>query len=474
MTSLRIASSVLSLGLLSLVGSMPAQVQAATYKVTSTNDSGAGTLRQAILNANAAVGTDTIVFSPSTSGVMKISPTSPLPNITEAVIIDGTKMTGYAGKPLVELIGLDAGNAHGLSITSAGSTVKGLSIYSFRASGIASSGGNKIYACYIGLKSNGNVGWLGNGADGIIAGSGDVIGSSEQWMGNLIGGNQLSGIAIRGNGVRIQYNQIGGLNSNGTPRGNKGAGIDNDYESSGNGIVYNTISQNNIGIFMAGKGASGISDNDIFSNLNDGVMIWDSAPGCTVKYNRIFDNGGNGIQITGNDTYAYYNAIAGNGGNGIQVGSISGGVPAVRVRLELNTIEDNVGLGIDLNNDGYGGGTGVNLNDDGDGDGGANGTQNFPELVSATPMGSTTRIVWSLKSKASSTFRIFVYSTDSAHASGYGEASCDVGYSDVTTSSSGYVKFSTDVPPTCGPIWTATATDSSGNTSEFSKAVSVN
>lgn len=35
---------------------------AATFTVTNTNDSGAGSLQQAILNANAAAGADTIVF----------------------------------------------------------------------------------------------------------------------------------------------------------------------------------------------------------------------------------------------------------------------------------------------------------------------------------------------------------------------------------------------------------------------------
>src|SRR5438067_2350340 len=52
----------------------------ANYTVTNTSDSGAGSLRQAILDANANAGADTIQFSISTQGSQQtISPTSALP-----------------------------------------------------------------------------------------------------------------------------------------------------------------------------------------------------------------------------------------------------------------------------------------------------------------------------------------------------------------------------------------------------------
>ncbi len=47
-----------------------------TYTVTSTADSGAGSLRQAILDANTNPGADTIVFNIVGSGVQTIAPTS--------------------------------------------------------------------------------------------------------------------------------------------------------------------------------------------------------------------------------------------------------------------------------------------------------------------------------------------------------------------------------------------------------------
>src|SRR6185369_3198708 len=77
--------------------------------VTNTADSGPGSLRQAILNSNASVGVvDTIRFAIGT-GVQTIRPLSPLPTITDPVIIDATTQPGFAGTPLIELNGSSAG-----------------------------------------------------------------------------------------------------------------------------------------------------------------------------------------------------------------------------------------------------------------------------------------------------------------------------------------------------------------------------
>src|SRR4051812_36525628 len=67
----------------------------ATFVVTSTGDSGPGTLRQAILDANAAAApNDTIDFTIGPGGVQTIAPLSPLPAITAPVTIDGTSQPG--------------------------------------------------------------------------------------------------------------------------------------------------------------------------------------------------------------------------------------------------------------------------------------------------------------------------------------------------------------------------------------------
>ena len=80
-------------GLVTLVsivlGAFSGISSAATFTVTNINDSGAGSLRQAITDANAAGGADTIDFNIVGSGVHTIVPASTLPLITGPVTIDG-------------------------------------------------------------------------------------------------------------------------------------------------------------------------------------------------------------------------------------------------------------------------------------------------------------------------------------------------------------------------------------------------
>ena len=79
-------------------------VHAATFTVTNTDDAGAGSLRQAILDANDMAGADTItfdaaVFPPGTPAT--ISPANDLPTITGDLTIDasgaGVIIDGLAG-----------------------------------------------------------------------------------------------------------------------------------------------------------------------------------------------------------------------------------------------------------------------------------------------------------------------------------------------------------------------------------------
>ena len=80
--------------------------------MSTTADSGPGSLRQAILDSNAATGsTNTIDFDIPGQGVQTIAPASPLPAITSPVLIDGTSQPGYAGTPLIQLSGSQARTA---------------------------------------------------------------------------------------------------------------------------------------------------------------------------------------------------------------------------------------------------------------------------------------------------------------------------------------------------------------------------
>ena len=60
---------------------------AANFTVTNTNDAGAGSLRQAILDANAAAGADTITFAANVTGTINLA--TALPNISDELTING-------------------------------------------------------------------------------------------------------------------------------------------------------------------------------------------------------------------------------------------------------------------------------------------------------------------------------------------------------------------------------------------------
>src|SRR4051812_12071288 len=85
-----------------LTALMAAPAAATTYSVTSTAATGPGTLDQAIQDANANPGADTIGFSVGLGGSQTLDGTF-LTQITGAVTIDGSSQPGYAGTPLIHL-----------------------------------------------------------------------------------------------------------------------------------------------------------------------------------------------------------------------------------------------------------------------------------------------------------------------------------------------------------------------------------
>src|SRR5436190_624474 len=115
-------------------------LSAATFTVTNTLDSGTGSLRQAILDANANGGLDAIQFNIAGSGVHTITPTNGLPLITDPVVIDGFTQPGTSANTLtngddamrsIELNGSQAGFVAGLFIDGSNVTVRGLIINRF-------------------------------------------------------------------------------------------------------------------------------------------------------------------------------------------------------------------------------------------------------------------------------------------------------------------------------------------------------
>jgi hypothetical protein len=100
-----------------------------TFLVTSTADTGPGSLRQAILDSNAATSqTNTIDFAIPGTGIQTISPSSPLPSITASVLIDGTTQPGFTRAPLISVNGHSTGVLSPLAVSGGNVRIRGLAI----------------------------------------------------------------------------------------------------------------------------------------------------------------------------------------------------------------------------------------------------------------------------------------------------------------------------------------------------------
>jgi hypothetical protein len=322
------------------------------YIVTTTADTGPGSLRDAINQINADTN-HTLYTSPSNSnvdeidfnitaasdtgggfnagtGVATITPLSALPQITNAVLIDGYTQAGASPNTLgigpgstghalgdgsnailkVELNGSSAGNtADGLAITGPASTLRGLVINRFGgdAIGIGGSGGNTIAGNFIGTDPSGTIA-EGNDASlqspyfaaiG-IGSSNNLIGGLNPASRNLISGNDASGIGPGGANNIIQGNLIG-TNAAGTGAlGNASEGIGTTYgPGPGTLIGGTTPDARNIISGTTGThyiGENGAPGNGVYMNqAGEGTRIEGNFIGTDVSGTQALGNRNSGV-----------------------------------------------------------------------------------------------------------------------------------------------------------------------------------
>ncbi|WP_182870109.1 Calx-beta domain-containing protein [Rhodopirellula sp. JC639] len=195
----------------------------ASLTVTSTTDvsdpnDGVLTLREAIEQANMLPGRDVIGFDVPGDGVQIISPASPLPEITDDLVIDGRLMSGDQSHPYIEIQGPEVDDAVGIRVSADNTSIFGLAINGFRGGGISVGAvvSFVLESSFLGTDATGQSD-RGNQAFGLMLdGSvGARIGGTEVGAGNVISGNgdqtsPADGIRIRGgNGHRIEGNRIG-------------------------------------------------------------------------------------------------------------------------------------------------------------------------------------------------------------------------------------------------------------------------
>ena len=213
-------------------------------KVTTIADSGPGSLRAAIECANNHPGLDTITFAIPGAGPHSIRPLTPLPIITDPVVLDGltqpgaipnSQPVGNNARLQIEIDGsLTATSSHGLVVNGGNSTLRGLVINGNDGTGIQlSSASNVVESCFIGTDTSGSAARPNYHGIWVRTSKFNQIGGASSSSRNVISGNRYSGIYVEGEASshnRIQGNYLGadasGLNSlgNGTSLGN-GAGV---------------------------------------------------------------------------------------------------------------------------------------------------------------------------------------------------------------------------------------------------------
>src|ERR1051326_6170076 len=192
----------MALTTVSCVFVLVAAAQANTFTVTNTDPSGPGSLAQAIFDANANPGADTIAFNIPGSGLHTIAPIGPLPTITDPVTIDGYTQPGAKANTLalgsdavlqIQLSGAVANSAAGLLISAGNSTVRGLVINRFNFYGIylQTNGGNVVAGNYIGTDATGTGSFAApnNGSGVFMNSANNTIGGLTPADRNLISGN---------------------------------------------------------------------------------------------------------------------------------------------------------------------------------------------------------------------------------------------------------------------------------------------
>lgn len=277
---------------------------AATFTVTNTNNSGAGSLRQAIIDAEAAAGADVIEFNIAGAGPHIIGLTTALPNMAQQITIDGctepdSDCSGFPAQPSVQVdFSAIATNSNGFGFfaTADGSIVRGLSLVGNDAStlsnaiGIDDADNMIIEQNLIGLAIDGTA---NANRYGIVAYGTDNLQLGVAGRGNVISGNNTAGVisdpspvdavsnvtnfSMKGNWVGLGLDGV-------TPRPNTGSGtvvagmyIGNGPANTGVVIGGPTVAERNV---FAANGRASLElapfsnvtiENNYFETTADGM-----------------------------------------------------------------------------------------------------------------------------------------------------------------------------------------------------------
>ena len=327
----------------------------ATASVTTNSNTGPGSLREAIENANRTPGLDTINFNIQGGGTQVISLINQLPEITEAVVIDGATQPG--GRVVID--GTSAGfGAEGLIVRGGNSRIRGLVFNNFTSSSIGQggdgivlliNGGNVVEGNIVGLNAAGNAARGNSFGVYIVNSSNNLVGGTTPEARNVISGNRGWGVILwekpeflsagHTSGNTVRGNFIGTDITGATAIGNGSLNVRIGLELTGSVFANNTIGGTTAGSrnVIAGSGREvGGSAVYVRGKSVTGTLIQGNYIGTNASGNAALANNGNGIQLNLAEATTIGGTVAGAGNvvaastfPGIALGSFPEGVENV-------------------------------------------------------------------------------------------------------------------------------------------------
>jgi hypothetical protein len=286
--------------------------------VVNTNDSGLGSLRQAIIGSNLLPGPDRITFALPGSEPYTIRLGSSLPDLTGPVTIDGTTQPGFAGRPVVELTGSDR-FANGLTLRGGHSLVRGLILNGFGNTALTLTGGgsNVVEGNFVGVDRTGTTVGPATTYGIVDYTTGTRIGGETAATRNLVSGC-LIGMGLGGTNTLVQGNWVGTDVTGMRALSNSFDGIQLRYPAQNILIGGRTPAVRNV---LSGNGRAGLTVLVSSPNRVEGNLIGLTADGLAPLGNGqygVWLSGGKDIVIGGTEA-GTGNIISGNRAHGIGI-----------------------------------------------------------------------------------------------------------------------------------------------------------